>query len=347
MRPESIRRGILVTSIGSMSGVSVLSALRACSDARIVGSDIHPRNWVAASTMVDDFVALPPGQAADDYADALLGVCLREQIGLVMPLTDPEVDVLAAHKAHFANHGVTICTSDADAIALARDKLALHARFSGDPRVAAIPSFPLCQVADLPAFPLLVKPRRGRSSQGQRILHDAEDLASAHRHLDPDDYLLQPYRPGAVFVADVVRERVSGAGQCLCREELLRTANGAGTTVRVAVAPDLEAQALHVAATLDLHGCTNIEFLRLDDRYLLMDVNPRFSAGVGFSVLAGYDMPAAHLACFTGSPLPPMPQMTQARVFTRSAHIVELSAERMPVSSSVHALSRASSHATD
>ena len=159
--------------------------------------------------------------------------------------------------------------------------------------------------------------------------------------------MLQPYRPGAVFVADVVRERVSGAGQCLCREELLRTANGAGTTVRVAVAPDLEAQALHVAATLDLHGCTNIEFLRLDDRYLLMDVNPRFSAGVGFSVLAGYDMPAAHLACFTGSPLPPMPQMTQARVFTRSAHIVELSAERMPVSSSVHALSRASSHATD
>lgn len=148
-----------------MSGVSVLSALRACSDARIVGSDIHPRNWVAASTMVDDFVALPPGQAADDYADALLGVCLREQIGLVMPLTDPEVDVLAAHKARFANHGVTICTSDADAIALARDKLALHARFSGDPRVAAIPSFPLCQVADLPAFPLLVKPRRGAAAR--------------------------------------------------------------------------------------------------------------------------------------------------------------------------------------
>lgn len=331
--------GILVTSIGSMSAVSVLGALRACTDARIVGSDIHPRAWVAASALVDAFIALPPGQAADAYCEALLAACLRERIGLVMPLTDPEVDVLAAHKARFASRGVTICTSDGEAVALARDKLALHARFAGDPRVATIPTVPLSQSSDLPAFPLLAKPRRGRSSQGQRVLHDAEDLASARRHLDPVDYLLQPYHPGVVFVADVVREPVTGAGHCLCREELLRTANGAGTTVRVAVAPALEALALHIAAMLDLHGCSNIEFLRHEDRYLLMDVNPRFSAGVGFSVLAGYDMPAAHLACFTGRPLPPMRRMPRPRVFTRRAHEVELPGDRMPVFAPIHVLS--------
>ncbi|WP_115048431.1 ATP-grasp domain-containing protein [Xanthomonas arboricola] len=334
-----MKDGILVTSIGSMSAVSVLGALRTCTSARIVGSDIHPGNWVAASALVDHFVALPPGQAADAYADALLTVCLREQIGLVMPLTDPEVDVLVTHRLRFASHGVIVCTAEADAVALARDKLALHARFVDDVRVATIPSVPLDQTADLPAFPLLAKPRRGRSSQGHRVLHDAEDLASARRRLDPADYLLQPYYPGAVFVADVVREQASGAGRCLCREELLRTANGAGTTVRVAAMPELEALALHVAAVLDLNGCSNIEFLRHDDRYLLMDVNPRFSAGVGFSVLAGYDMPSAHLACFTGRPLPPMPSIAQPRVFTRHAHEVELCADRISAPVSIHALS--------
>lgn len=37
----------------------------------------------------------------------------------------------------------------------------------------------------------------------------------------------------------------------------------------------------------------------------LIDINPRFSAGIAFSCKTGYDFINAHLACFSGSPIPP------------------------------------------
>jgi hypothetical protein len=35
-----------------------------------------------------------------------------------------------------------------------------------------------------------------------------------------------------------------------------------------------------------------------DGKYYLIDVNPRFSAGVAFSVISGYDMIINHIRCF-------------------------------------------------
>lgn len=41
-----------------------------------------------------------------------------------------------------------------------------------------------------------------------------------------------------------------------------------------------------------------MEFIVNNGEYYLIDINPRFSAGVGFSKLAGYDFVKNHLLCF-------------------------------------------------
>ena len=43
-----------------------------------------------------------------------------------------------------------------------------------------------------------------------------------------------------------------------------------------------------------------MEFIGQNHKYYLIDINPRFSAGVAFSVLAGYDMINNHMNCFVG-----------------------------------------------
>ena len=48
-----------------------------------------------------------------------------------------------------------------------------------------------------------------------------------------------------------------------------------------------------------------MEFIKSDNKYFLIDINPRFSAGVAFSLLAGYDMVNNHLNCFSGKDIMP------------------------------------------
>lgn len=318
---------ILVTAIGSMSAASVIRSLRAAGARYLVGCDIYPADWVAASAMVDSFHRILPGEEGGTYVEQLKRLCVDENIDALVVLTDPEVDVLARNKAEFSAAGIVICIPDEPVVDLSRDKLALYQHFLGDALVRGIPTVELLAASDLACeFPLLTKPRRGRSRQGHMVLRNKQDLEYALRRYGADDYIVQPFCPGAVFVVDLVRDARNSAMVCLGREELLRTTNGAGTTVRMCADPLLERSARQVAERLGVQGCINMEFLREGDGYRLMDVNPRFSAGVGFSILAGYDMPAAHLACFFGGALPPAAPAS-SRVFIRQQCEVEVAAE--------------------
>lgn len=50
---------------------------------------------------------------------------------------------------------------------------------------------------------------------------------------------------------------------------------------------------------------------------LLMDINPRFSAGVSFSMLAGYNMVNNHLRCFNNKHIDSEKEILE-KIYTRS-----------------------------
>lgn len=311
---------ILVTSIGSMSAGCVIRQLRKFGPTRprIVGCDIYPASWLASSAGVDGFHHIRPSSDASAYLQDIQRICAQERISHLIALTDPEVDVLAACREDWAARlGVMICTPDAATVDAARDKLALAQMFK-QTAVETIPTTtPDALVPTSSALPLLFKPRRGRSSQGQFIARTETDLAYALKAIDSPNYVVQPLLEGKVIVADVIRHADTGATAVACREELLRTSNGAGMTVRTLANATLTALATEVARRTGMNGCVNIEFLQVEGRYLLMDVNPRFSAGAAFSVLAGYDVVQAHWGCFQG--IPPKPcAINPGQIFTRA-----------------------------
>src|SRR5690606_37732998 len=127
-------------------------------------------------------------------------------ISHLIPLTDPEVDVLSANRQVFNDLGVTICISSQTAIHTARDKLAVYQCFSNHPRIRVIPTADL-QDDDFPGFsyPMLAKPRWGRSSEGQVNIPDAAALQFWRTRFSRQSYVIQPRCVGEVFVVDVVR----------------------------------------------------------------------------------------------------------------------------------------------
>lgn len=289
----------LVTAIGSISAEAVIAGLRRQPGATVHGSNMHPQLWTAAARLVDGFHQVPPATDTSDYLCRLLEICTGECISHILPLTDPEVDVLSRHRQLFEERGITLCIPPRQAILLARDKLAIHHHFSGHSRIRTIPtaapSLPLTAGVD---YPLLAKPRFGRSSEGHIVITDPTAMEFWLDRIDHDSYIIQPRLQGDVYVTDVVRTPNGRMTVAIARRELLRTTNGAGMTVAMAPGHPCCALACEAAEAIGLHGCVNLEFLVVDNQPLLMDVNPRFSAGIAFTWMAGYDMVTNHLRCF-------------------------------------------------
>lgn len=294
----------LVTAIGSLSAECVISSLRAFEGARVVGTNTLPAAWVTASRMVDTFHQVASARSPDAFVEDLIAISRAESITHILPLTDLEVDALSARRDAFKAHGITLCLPPHASVVLCRDKLALHDVFEGDALVSTIPTWAMDSAPQAPdRFPLIAKPRTGRSSEGMLRLEDVQDLQHRRRKADAPGYVVQPWLEGTVGVVDLVRQRATGRVASMGRLERTRTSNGAGLTVEMLHDGRLDAIARRVADVLDVDGCINMEFLIHEGTPRLMDVNPRFSAGVAFSRLGGYDMVVNHVRCFLDIPI--------------------------------------------
>ena len=324
-----MKKTVLVTAIGSFAAQPVIAGCRRLGF-RVVGCDIYPAAWIVNSMEVDVFYQAPYASDRAAWKEFLVQVCRREQVELVMPLTDVEVDVLADWQSASRELGATVCMSEPATVLLCRNKERMERFLSGRnicpvipgrrlseflekesaPGLPAGPSDKNIPAGDDPAlmhFPLVVKPVDGRSSQGLRIIETPRELSWAAELLkdQADRYLVQEKLPGDVITVDVVRQPDTGACVCLPRREILRTPNGAGVSVQVFRDPGLEARCQAVAAAVDIRGCVNFEFIQhaATGEWHFLECNPRFSGGVAFSVMAGYDMVKNHVNCFTGQEL--------------------------------------------
>ena len=314
------QKHVLVTAIGSFSAGVVIETCKR-EGYRVVGCDIYPAQWVVNSREVDVFYQAPYATDREAYRSFLREICKKEQVELLLPLTDVEIDVLHGWPEAADELSVTIGMSGAETIGLCRDKGAME-RFLQDKEICRlIPGRALKEVIETEkatgyrklSYPLVLKPTDGRSSQGLRIVEDAGELLwAAEKCLDHvDKYLAQPRIRGTVTTVDVVRDPKTGAVVCLPRRELLRTLNGAGTSVEIYRAPRLEAQCRELARQLEICGCVNFEFIEHvqedgSTEWYFLECNPRFSGGVAFSCMAGYDMVKNHLRCFEGCEIEPM-----------------------------------------
>ena len=287
----------LITAVGSASAATVLESLRAMGH-RVIGCDIYPQAWNVVSTEVDAFFQAVLATDEEAYVNQLMDAVEREKVDFLIPLTDLEVDVLCRCKANFASLGCTVCTPDEPAAQLCRDKQRMAEQLAKSAVCRTIPTrSPYSWEPQDSDFPMMLKPRSGRSSQGQAVVKTREAFDSALK--SRSDYIAQPFIEGSVFTVDVARD-LYGSTQCLVRQELLRTVNGLGTTVRILPGHPLEAVCAAIAAQAGIVGVVNMEFIGHGDDYYFLEVNPRFSGGLGFSMAAGVDFSRLEILCHEG-----------------------------------------------
>lgn len=302
-----MKKKVLITAIGSFSAQAAIAACRR-EGYDVVGCDIYPAEWVANSLEVDQFYQAPYATEQERYLQFLEHICRLEQIDFLVPLTDVEIDALQSWRAKEEETkvrfgGAVLCISDYETVAICRNKKRMEEFLKERSLCQTIPGKLLSQITQWRGgYPAVMKPFDGRSSQELMIVENEAQFVYAKSLFEgrEEQILVQPKIKGGVVTTDILRDPRSGFCVCLARRELLRTSNGAGTSVQVFHDPKLESQCRAIAEAIGIRGCVNFEWIESQEGWYFLECNPRFSGGLAFSCLAGYDMAKNHLRCFAG-----------------------------------------------
>lgn len=305
----------LVTSIGSISAPFVIETLKNLNHT-VIGTDIYPKKWIAVASEVDAFYQTAYTSSSDVYLNQILEICECESVNIILPLTDVDVDFYSNYIDLFLERNVIITISNKETISLVRNKFSVFS----DLKSKIIRNIPTYFYSDYlekcGVFPAVAKKINGRSSEGFMEIKTLDEMEFSR--LKSNDYIFQPFIEGEIYVADILNNRESKKEICLIRKELTRTVNGAGIAVEIVECKKILEFISSFCKKLEIKGCINIEFIKAkDDSIYLMDINPRPSAGVVFSNIAGYNFIENHINSFLGKPIADLTEYRYGLVITR------------------------------
>jgi len=270
-------------------------------EGRVLAADMSPLS--AAFHHADDRF-LVPRCTTEEFVPAMLELCEREQVALVVPTIDTELPALAAARDRFAQAGVTVAISDPDTIAIGADKRLTHRWLvdNGFPTVAQ------GEVVDVIAdpgswdFPAIVKPVRGSASIGVRLVQRASELEGAH-----SDVVVQGLAPGDEHTVDLFVDPTGTVTSVVPRRRL--EVRGGEVSKAVTVHHSgLEALVRAIGANLPgARAALNVQVFVDGDDLAVIEMNPRFGGGYPLSFQAGALFPTWLLAGVTGRRCEPQP----------------------------------------
>ncbi len=243
---------------------------------------------MAAAFQEADDRFLVPHCTDEAFIPAMLELCRRRAIRLVVPTIDTELPVYAAHRHDFAAIGTTVAIGGPETIAIGRDKARTHQWLTEQdlPRVAqALPE----QVLREPAawrFPLYAKPVAGSASKGIRLVQNVDELAAA---TGEGEFIVQEVAAGQEYTLDAFMD-AEGMCRCIVPRKRIEVRGGEvskGQTVRLETIEQLGFTAC--AHLPDARGAINIQLFHDPDtgRCAIIEINPRFGGGYPLSHVAG------------------------------------------------------------
>jgi len=299
----------LVTGVGAVIGQGIIKSLQAADlPVRIIGVDANPDAVGFAWT---DAAYTVPMASSPGWADAMLEICGKESVDILMPGIEQDVKALLLNLERFGAEAKAFpMLNSAEALRVGFDKWDLR-RFALEkgiltPETWLTKELTEADVASL-EYPVLLKPRKGMASKG---IYKAANSDEYHRWLacvEPDEYITQKYKgnDGEEYTVSVFGFKGGG----LSRPFALRRKLNYGSTFEAETVQDskLDGVALNIATRLKVAGPSNFQFRKEGGEYYLMEVNPRFSSSTSIKSIFGFNEPAMAIRSFVlGEPSAPL-----------------------------------------
>ncbi len=216
-----------------------------------------------------------PGIAEDAYIDAMVDLCAREGVGVVVPLMDVDMARLAPHAARFASAGAHLVSPPPAVVDTCLDKVAFQ-EFCDAHGLATPPSVPLSRL-DGARYPLFFKRRAGFGSIG---IGRADTPAEAHAAVAASPELVFQEFVDADEVS--VDAYVNREGRCTVlvprvRDKVVGGEAQRSHTIEDPGAWDLARRTVDALASVGLRGPLNVQMFLTEPRALI-EVNTRLGS---------------------------------------------------------------------
>lgn len=236
-----------------------------------------------------------PRMTSPNYLDTILDICHKEKINAVLPLQEDELFLISSHRKLFTDAGIIPVVSSPETVELCRDKYAFYKHLIKN----ELPALPSCNglsefqnryEAGEMNFPVFIKPVRGCGSIGIQKADNIE-LLSALCKYSKEDMLIQQFADGEEFGIDLYMDMISHKPVSIFAKKKLRMR--AGETEKSISVKDTSLFTLirQTAASLALSGPVDMDIFRIDGKYYISEINPRFGGGYPHAHICGMNFP--------------------------------------------------------
>lgn len=296
----------------------------------VIACDVNP---ASPAVHVADRAYQVPYSDDPGYFDAVLAICERHRVGLIVPTIDDEIPHFARVQRRFAAAGIRVAASAFDTAVACTDKYETCRRLRAAGVAAAETWLPGALPPQVP-LPAFVKPRTGRGSVQAFPARTAEELAFFLHYVSSP--VVQEFLDGPEFTLDLFCDFAGRPLSVVPRERVVIRAGviDRGRTVKD---PALTALALACAEVFTFAGPVNIQCRIVDGRPRVFEINPRFSGGIPLTIAAGADFAAMLVDLALDRPVPPAIGEFQADLWMSSYESsLFLPADALVLERSVH-----------
>lgn len=252
-------------------------------------SDINDRELVASASIADHFYKVPLA-TSEGYAEYMYNLLLENKIDCIIPLIPWEQNFFSSDNEEFAKLHIASAAPDIKLSDELNNKVGLN-RFCEEHNIPTIKIYDESTI-DLNDI-YFIKPVFGFGASGARRILGNELTKEIFAN-----NVVQEYCEGPEITVEVFNS--NGIIKCIARERI-EAKSGVCTKARILKVPELEAIIKTFTEFYNFPKIFNIQFIKKDNEWKVMDINLRLAAGTGLSNAAGFQLVRAYLGDLLGN----------------------------------------------
>ncbi len=249
----------------------------------IVCSDMSP---LAPALYYGDSHFILPALKDKLYIDALLQLCIDQEVSIIIPTIDTELELLTENANRFEAIGTKLLVTNGYTVQLSQNKYLTYKFFKS--LGLDTPATYLAKEIDNIDFPCFAKPSNGSSSINTFKINSKRELDFFKDYIP--NCIIQDYIIGTEYSIDIFSDF---DGNPIYITPRIRLATRSGEVLKSKIVHDLELINFSkmICKELKSTGPITIQAIKsnTNNKYYFIEINARFGGGSPLSMMAGAD----------------------------------------------------------